>query len=109
MLVQALFFQLVNNGGWTDLQHPCRIADAATIETHVHDLLFDCGRTSFVDKIELKAITRTVAVLALIALLTRCGLATRDDLIAVTVGTKHGDADHTLLLWKKVQVWHTGL
>jgi hypothetical protein len=94
------FFQRVNGSGWADLQHPCCIADAAAIETHVHDLLFDRGGTSFVEEITLKAITRTGGVLALIALLTRFGLAAFDDLVAVTVGTKHGNQYHDALLPK---------
>jgi hypothetical protein len=86
---------------------PCRIADAAAIETHVYDLLFDRGGTSFVEEIKLKAITRTVGVLALIALLTSFGLATFDDLVAVTVGTPHGNEYHDALLLKPSAAWHT--
>ena len=96
-----LFFQLVNDRGRTDLQHPCGVADTAAIETHIHDLLFDRGGASFVDEIELKGIMRTVGVLALIALVASFGLTTLDDLITVAVRTKHGNAYHNLLLQKK--------
>ena len=70
------FFQRVNDSGWTNLQYPCRITDTAAIETHVHDLLFDRRGTAFVEEISLKAIMRTVGVLALIALYAGFGLAT---------------------------------
>jgi len=104
---QALFFQCVNDGGRADLQHPCRIADTAAIETHIDDLLFDRRGTSFVEEIQLKAVTRTVGVLALIALLTRFGLAAFDDLVTVTVGTKRGYEYHDALLLKLSTAWHT--
>ena len=80
------FFQRVNDSGRTNLQHPCRIADTAPIETHIHDLLFDRRGTAFVEEIALKAIMRTGGVLALIALLPSFGLAAFDNLVAVTVG-----------------------
>jgi hypothetical protein len=70
-------------------------------------LLFDCGGTAFVEEIELKAITRTGGVLALIALLTRFGLAASDDLLTMTMGTKHGNEYHVALLLKPSVAWHT--
>jgi hypothetical protein len=94
------FFQRVNGSGWADLQHPCCIADAAAIETHVYDLLFNRWSMAFVEEIALKAVMRAVGVLALITLLTSFGLATFDDLVAVTVGTKHGHEYHDALLLK---------
>jgi hypothetical protein len=54
--------------------------------------------TSFVEEFQLKAIMRTVGILAFIVLLTRFGLAAFDDVVAVTVGTKHGHAYHDALL-----------
>ena len=60
------FFQRINHGGRTNLQHPSRIADPAAIETHVDDLLFDRRGPSFVEEITLKAIMGAAAVLALI-------------------------------------------
>ena len=105
--MQALFFQGVNNSSRTDLQHPCRIADPAAIETHIDDLVFDRRGTAFVEEIELKAVMRAVGILALIALLTRFGLAAFDDLVVVTVGTKHGNEYHDALLLKQSAAWHT--
>src|SRR5215471_2484389 len=102
-----VFFQCVNDRGRTNFQHPCRIADTAAIETHVHDLLFDRRGTSFVEEIQLKAIMRTGGVLALIALLTRFGLAAFDDLVAATVGTQHGNEYHDTLLLNPSAAWHT--
>src|SRR5262252_9531662 len=83
------FFQCVNDSGWADLQHPCRIADPAAIETHVDDLLFNRWSTAFVEEITLKAIMRTVRILALITLLPSFGLAAFDDVVAMTMGTQH--------------------
>jgi hypothetical protein len=94
------FFQRVNDSGWTDLQHPCRIADTAAIATHLDNLLFDGRGTACVEEIELKAITRTVGVLALRALVARFSLAAFDDVVAVTVRTQHGYAYHDALLLK---------
>jgi hypothetical protein len=42
-------------------------------------------------------------VLTLIALLTSFGLAILDDLVAVTVGTKHGHADYTSSFRKRCE------
>jgi hypothetical protein len=70
-------------------------------------LLFDRRGTSCVEEITLKAIMRTVGVLALIALLPSFGLAAFDDLVAVTVGTQHGDEYHDALLLKLSAAWHT--
>src|SRR5215470_701409 len=81
----------VSHRSRANLQHPCHIADTAAIETHVHDLLFNRRGTSFVEEIQLKAITRTGGVLALIALLPNFGLAAFNDLVAMTMGTQHGD------------------
>ena len=101
------FFQGVHNGGRTDLQHSCRIADPTAIETHIDDLVFDRRSTSFVEKIELKAITRTGGVLALRALSAGFGLAAFDDLVAVTVGTPRSNEYHDALLLKPSAAWHT--
>jgi hypothetical protein len=46
----------------------------------------------------------TVCILALVALLAGLGLASLDDLIALTVGAKHGNVHHHDLLDKKVSV-----
>ena len=100
------FFQSIHDGSRTHLQHPCCITDSAAIETHIDDLLFDCSGTAFVEKIQLKALTRTVGVLALQALLTRFGLAAFDDVVAVTVRTRHGHAYHDALLLKPSAAWH---
>jgi hypothetical protein len=70
-------------------------------------LLFDRRGTAFVEEIALKAIMRTVGVLALLALLTRCGLAAFDDLVAMTVGTHHGYTYHEALLLKLSAAWQT--
>ena len=105
--MQALFFQGVTDGGWTDLQDPFRIADTAAIETHVHDLLCDRRGPSFVEEIQLKAIARTGGVLALLALLPSFGLAASDDVVAMTMGTQHGDEYHDALLLKPSAAWHT--
>jgi len=67
----------------------------------------DRGGTSCVEEITLKAITGTVGVLALLALLTRFGLAAFDDVVAMTVGTKHGNEYHDALLLKLSAAWHT--
>ena len=105
--MQALFFQRVNDGSRTNLQHPCRIADTAAIETHIHNLLFDRRGTAFVEEIALKAITRTVGVLALIALLTGLGLTAYDDVATITVRSEHGHEYHDALLLKLSAAWHT--
>ena len=72
-----------------------------------HHLLFDRRGTSFVEEIKLKAIMRTVGVLALIALLPSFDLAAFDDLVTVTVGTKHGYEYRDALLLKLSAAWHT--
>ena len=105
--MQVLFFQRVNDSSRTHLHHPCCIADTATIETHVHDLLFDRWGTAFVEEISLKAIMRTGGVLVLITLLPSFGLAAFDDLVAVTVGTKHAYEYHDALLLQLSAAWHT--
>ena len=65
---------------------------------------FTPGTPSFREKIQLKAITKTVAVLALLAWLTSLGLTAFADVIAVTVGTKPGHAYHDALLLKQLSV-----
>jgi hypothetical protein len=60
-----------------------------------------------VEEVELKALMRTVGVLALIALLTSFGLAAFDDLIAVTVGTQHRHEYQDALPLKQAAAWHT--
>jgi hypothetical protein len=72
-----------------------------------YDLVFDRRSTSFVEEIELKAVMRTVGVLALIALYAGFGLAAFDDLVAVTVGTQHGNEYHDALILKPSAAWHT--
>jgi hypothetical protein len=69
-------------------------------------LLFDRRGTAFVEEIPLKAVMRTVGVLALIALLTRFGFAAFDDLVAMTIGTQHGNEYHDALLLKLSAAWH---
>jgi hypothetical protein len=101
------FFQRVDDSGRTDLQHPGCIADPTAIEAHVHDLVLDRRGASFIEEIQLKAIPKTVDVLALIALLTSLGLTAFDDVIAVTAGTKHGHECHDALLLKESAAWHT--
>jgi len=99
--VRDPFFQCVNDSGRTDLQYPCCVVDTAAIKPHVYALLFDGGGTSFGEEIKLTAGMRTVGMLALRALLPRCGLAAGDDLAARTVGTEHGKAYHYLRLQQK--------
>jgi hypothetical protein len=60
-----------------------------------------------VEEITLQALMRTARVVAFRALLTRFGLAACDDLVAVTVGTKHGNEYHDALLLKESAAWHT--
>jgi hypothetical protein len=50
---------------------------------------------------------RTGRVLALIALLTCFGLATFDDVVALTMATQHGNEYHDALLLKLSAAWHT--
>ena len=50
---------------------------------------------------------RAVGVLALIALLTRFGLAAFDDLVTMTVGTKYRQEYNDALLLKQSAAWHT--
>jgi hypothetical protein len=45
-------------------------------------------------------------VLALVALLPSFGLVAFDDLVAVTMGTQHGNEYHGALLLKPSVVWH---
>jgi hypothetical protein len=77
------------------------------MEAHVHDLCFDRRGTAFVEEVKLKARTRTVSVLALIAWLASFGLAAFDDAVAVTVGTQHGYEYHDALLLQESAAWHT--
>jgi hypothetical protein len=84
------FFHRVDDSGRTDLQHPGRITDPTAMEAQVPDRLWDLRGASFLEELQLKALTKTVDVLALRALLTSRGLTAFDDVIAVTVGTKHG-------------------
>ena len=58
-------FPSVHEGRRTHLQHARRIAEPATIATHVHDLLCDRRSTSFVEEIQLKALMGAPGVLAL--------------------------------------------
>jgi hypothetical protein len=58
-------------------------------------------------EIELKAIMRTSGISALIALYAGLGLTTLDDLVAMTVGTQHGNQYHDALLLKQSATWHT--
>jgi hypothetical protein len=45
--------------------------------------------------------------LTLVALLASLGLTAFDDLIALAVGTAHGDEYHVDLLYERASVWHT--
>src|SRR5262245_3340546 len=80
---------------------------ASYFSVDAYDLLLDRRGTAFVEKIKLKAITRAAAVLALIALLPSFGLAAFDDMVAMTMGTQHGDEYHDALLLKPSAAWHT--
>jgi hypothetical protein len=96
-----LFFQLINDGGWANLQHPCRIPDATAIEAHVNHLLFDLWHAPFVCRVEYEGAARAVSSLAAVALLTGFGLAAFDDLVIVAGGTAHCNKDHHSLLSKE--------
>jgi len=63
--------------------------------------------TAFVEEITLKAIMRTVRILALITLLPSFGLAAFDDVVAMTMGTQHRYEYHDALLLKLSAAWHT--
>ena len=65
------------------------------------------GAHPFVEESTLQASMRTGGVLALRALLPRCGLPAFDDVVAVTVGTQHGKKYHAALLLKPSAAWHT--
>jgi hypothetical protein len=56
----------------------------------------------------LKGVVQTVFVLTLVALLAGLSFAALDDLIALTVGTEHGNEHHHDLLYDEASVWHTG-
>jgi hypothetical protein len=85
-----LFFQLMNDRGWADLQDPCGVPDTTAIETQVNNVLFDRRQAPVVLEIKLKGITRAIGIGALVALCAGLGLAAFDDLVAVTVGTQQG-------------------
>ena len=55
----------------------------------------------------LPAVARYMTQKCVIALLTSFGLAAFDDLVAVTVGTKHGNEYHDALLLKLSAAWYT--
>jgi hypothetical protein len=74
---------------------------------HIHDRLFERRGTAWGEESALHALMRTGGVLALRAWLPSCGLATFDDLVAVTVGTQHGEAYHDALLLQLSAAWHT--
>src|SRR5262245_52855445 len=54
-----------------------------------------------------KGIMAAICVLAAIALFAGLGGSTRDNLLALTVGTEHGNAHHDILLVKRTSSWHT--
>src|SRR5262245_35117455 len=82
----------------TDMQHPCRIAYATGIETHIHDLLLHLRQTPAVAIIQQKTPLCTRAILAQVALRSTTCFATFDNLLAATVGTLDRDERHGLLL-----------
>jgi hypothetical protein len=57
--------------------------------------------------IEHKGIMAAIGVLAAIALFASFGGSTLDNLIALTVGTEHGNEHHDILLVKRTSSWHT--
>jgi hypothetical protein len=77
------------------------------MDPHSDDLLFDRRGTSSVEESQLKALMRTARVWACIALVTSLGRAALHDVVAVTVGTPHGNEDHDALLLKQSAAWHT--
>ena len=55
----------------------------------------------------LQRMAGTARVLSRVVLLAGSGLVAFDDLVALTMGTEHGDEHHFDLLYEKASVWHT--
>lgn len=79
----TLFFEFVQDRVSADAQDACGIADAAAIESHVDNLLFDLGYTPFVGRMKQERLVGTVGIVTAIALLVRIGFPTFGDLAAI--------------------------
>src|SRR4029450_8792811 len=76
----ALFFQLFDDRGGTDMQHARGIPNATGVHRHVDDLLLDGGGVTGVAVIHQESAPVACRLLATIALLALAGLPMSDDI-----------------------------
>src|SRR5438270_634941 len=98
--LQCRFFlpEFTEHGVRTDPQHPCGIAHATGVETHVNDLLFHLGQPPEVSVVQEKTPRGTRGVLAQVPLGPAACFPTFDDLLTLTMWTPDGDERHETLL-----------
>jgi hypothetical protein len=104
--VVILFFELVQDRVSADAQDACGIADAAAIESHVDNLLFDLGSTPFVGRLKQERLVGTVGIMTAIALLVCIGLPAFGDVVTLTIRTRHSNQDHGISLQRRQSACH---
>ena len=106
----TLFFQLANDRGRADLQHPSCVSDTTTIESHLDDLRFDFWYMPLISRVADKGIVGAIRVVTAIALFAGLGGSALDHLITLTMRAQHGNENHDILLVKKLDIMaHIGL
>src|SRR5713101_7214336 len=90
--------EFTEHGVRTDPQHPCGIAHATGVETHVNDLMFHLGQPPKVSVVKEKTPRGTRGVLAQVPLCAAACFPAFDDLITLTMWTPDCDERHKPLL-----------
>src|SRR5713101_10112906 len=90
--------EFTEHGVRTDPQHPCGIAHATGVETHVNDLVFHLGQPPEVSVVKEKTPRGTRGVLAQVPLGPAACFPAFDDLITLTMWTPDCDERHEPLL-----------
>ena len=98
--LQRGFFppEFTSHGVCTDPQHPCSIAHATGVETHVNDLVFHLGQPPEVSGVKEKTARGTHGVLAQVPLCAAACFPAFDHLLTLTMWTPDSDERHEPLL-----------
>ena len=73
------------------------------------NLLFDLGQTPFVSGIEQERLMGTIRILAAVALLAGIGFTAFDDVVTLTVGTRHSHQHHSFSLQMREEAWDSSV
>src|SRR4029450_5652921 len=94
--IPALFFQLFDDRGGTDMQHARGIPNATCVHLHVDDLLLDGGGVTGVAVLHQESAPVACRLLATIALLGLAGLPMSDDIGPLAVRAMQDLHNHAI-------------